>query len=164
MLKTWMFAFLLALSLGAQDTVVIFLRHAEKTRRGDAAELTVAGHRRAAALPLDLLPYRPVALFASDRRRTQQTLAPLAARLEFPLQVYERGQEAALGRRLLLLYEGQTVVVCGHSDTLGALVGALGHGPDFPEILGFDRFWVLRIPAGKGLPTLEEHRQKHRTR
>jgi len=164
MLKTWMFAFLLALSLGAQDTVVVFLRHAEKTHRGDAAELSATGRHRAAALPLDLLPYRPVALFASDRRRTQQTLAPLATRLGQPLQLYERGQEAALGRRLLLFYEGKTVIVCGHSDTLGALVGALGYAPEFPEILGFDRFWVLRIPTGKGSPSLEEHRQKHRTR
>ncbi|NTW85612.1 MAG: histidine phosphatase family protein [Holophagaceae bacterium] len=164
MLKTWMFTFLLALSLGAQDTVVIFLRHAEKTHHGDTAELSAAGRRRAAALPLDLQPYRPVALFASDLRRTQQTLEPLATRLGQPLQIYERGREAALGQRLLSLYEGQTVVVCGHSDTLGALVRALGHAPEFPEVQGFDRFWVLRIPERKGPPSLEDHRQKHRPR
>lgn len=164
MLKTLVVAFLLVLGLGAQDTVVIFLRHAEKTHRGDAAELSAAGRRRAAALPLDLLPYRPMALFASDRRRTQQTLEPLAARLGLPLQIYARGQEAALGLRLRLFYEGKTVLVCGHSDTLGDLLGALGHEADFPEIQGFDRFWVLRIPESKGPSSLEEHRQKHRSR
>ncbi len=164
MLRKLLLSFLLILGLDAQESVVVFLRHAEKTRRGDMAELSPAGHRRAAALPLDLLPYRPVALFASDRRRTQQTLAPLAARLGLPVQIYERGQEAALSQRLRLFYEGKTVIVCGHSDTLGAMVGALGHEPEFPEILGFDRYWVLRIPAGQEPPSLEEHRQKHRPR
>lgn len=163
-MRTLLWAWLLATALLAQDTVVIFLRHAEKTHRGDTAELSAAGRRRAAALPLDLQPYRPVALFASDRRRTQQALEPLATRLGQPLQIYERGQEAALGQRLLSLYEGQTVVVCGHSDTLGALVRALGHVPEFPEVQGFDRLWVLRIPELKGPPSLEAHRQKHRPR
>ncbi|MCX6547574.1 MAG: histidine phosphatase family protein [Acidobacteria bacterium] len=96
-MKRLLLAWLLAAGLLAQDAVVILLRHAEKTHRGDTAELTAAGQRRAAALPQELLPYRPVALFASDLRRSQQTLAPLSTRLGVPVQIYQRGQEATLG-------------------------------------------------------------------
>ena len=160
-MKRLLLAWLLAAGLLAQDAVVILLRHAEKTHRGDTAELTAAGQRRAAALPQELLPYRPVALFASDLRRTQQTLAPLSTRLGVPVQIYQRGQEAALGRRLRMFYEGKTVVVCGHSDTLGTLLRALGHESAFPEVQGYDRYWVLRSPQSLGRPSLEEHRQRH---
>ena len=97
-MKRLLCAFLLATKLLAQDSVAVLLRHTEKAHRGDAAELTVAGQRRAAALPL------------------------------------------------------------------GDLLRALGHEPDFPEVQGFDRFWVVRIPEGRGLPRLEEHRQMDRPR
>jgi broad specificity phosphatase PhoE len=159
-IRSLLLALILCLTLGAQDTVVVFLRHAEKAHRGDAAELSVQGRRRAASLPGDLAIYRPTALFASNLIRTQQTLAPLSKQLGLSIQVYDRGSERALGQRLLTRHAGQVVVVCGHSDTLADLVGALGHPDPFPEVSGFDRFWVLRIKPGGGTPSLEERRQR----
>ncbi len=144
--------------LSAQVTVV-FLRHAERTSKYSNAELTKAGRNRAQRLVAVLDGYRPAALFASDMVRTQRTLEPLARQLGLPLQIYERGRERVLGRVLLERFQGQTVVVCGHSDTLMNLVAALGYGESFPEIGDFDRYWVLRVPAVGSEVSLEERRQ-----
>ena len=43
------------------------------------AGLSSVGRKRAENLANELAAFRPSALYASDRRRTQQTLAPLAA-------------------------------------------------------------------------------------
>jgi broad specificity phosphatase PhoE len=149
----------LSLGLLAQDSVVVILRHAEKASKRTNAELNTAGRRRAQRLVEPLAGFQPTALFASDLRRTQQTLEPLARRLGLPLQRYTRGSEGALGRALRADYAGRTVVVCGHSDTLMDLVSALGHSEPFPEINGFDRYWVLRVAERTGTVTLEEHHQ-----
>jgi len=159
-IRTLLLAWILCLTLTAQDTVVVFLRHAEKAHRGDTAPLSAQGFRRAESLPGDLAAYKPTALFASNLIRTQQTLAPLSKHLGLPVQVYDRGSERALGQRLLARHAGQVVVVCGHSDTLADLVSALGYPEAFPEVAGFDRFWVLRVKAGGGAPSLEERRQQ----
>lgn len=159
MLRSLLLSLFLSAGLLAQETVIVLLRHAEKTHKGDTAELSVAGHRRAEQLPALLRPYNPSALFASHLRRTQQTLEPLSKALSLPVQVYVRGEERALARRLLALHPGERMVVCGHSDTLGTLIEALGYPEPFPEITGFDRFWVLRIQEGKSSVSLQEHQQ-----
>jgi len=156
MLKSLLFALCLTFSLAAEDTVVLLLRHAEKAHQGDRAELSRVGHRRAATLPSEFAAFRPMALFASNLVRTQQTLAPLAKALALPLQIYPRGDERALGRRLVNDFRGRTVLVCGHSDTLGELVAALGDPTPFPEVAGYDRYWILRVADGTGTVTLKE--------
>ena len=144
--------------LSAQVTVVL-LRHAEKSSKYNNAELTKAGQRRALQLVPVLGACAPTALFASDLVRTQRTLEPLARQVGLPLQIYGRGRERVLGRHLLERLRGQTVVVCGHSDTLMNLVAALGYAESFPEIADFDRYWVLRVPEQGGPVVLEERRQ-----
>jgi phosphohistidine phosphatase SixA len=158
MRRLFLFLLLACSSLAAQITVV-FLRHAEKTSRRTNAELTQVGRRRAQQLAGELAVFQPNVLFASNHRRTQRTLEPLAERLGLPLQVYLRGAERDLGQRLLQECAGKTVVVCGHSDTLMDLAAALGYRPSFPEVSGFDRFWVLRVAAPGGQVTLDERRQ-----
>jgi len=154
-----MLVWMLCLGLAAQGSVVIFLRHAEKSSKRTNAELSRVGQQRARRLVERLSPFRPIALFASDLRRTQQTLEPLAQHLKVPLQLYDRGKEFALGESLLVRYPGQTVVVCGHSDTLMELVKALGYMEPFPEVDGYDRFWILRVATSGGRVSLEEQRQ-----
>ena len=107
-----------------------------------------------------LIPFEPSALFASNRLRTQQTIEPLSRALSIPLQIYERGEEQALGKRILAQYSRQHVIICGHSDNLRVLVEALGHRIPFPEVTDFDRYWVLRVTEGSGTVTLQEFQQK----
>lgn len=143
----------------AQDTTLVILRHGEKHTRGAQAELNARGLQRAEALVPELAAFRPVALFASDYKRTQQTLAPLGRHLKLPVQARPRGSEEALAAELLETHAGKAVVVCTHSDLVGAWVMALGLPWSAGEIEGFDRLWIVRVKPD-GTRTLEERPQK----
>ena len=142
-------------ALLAEDTVVILVRHGEKVSEAADAELSEAGQRRAENLAILLAPRQPAALFASDRKRTQQTLAPLAKATGLVVQVRKAGEEAALAAHLLEAWKGRTTVVCGHSNTVGPLAQALGWRSAFTEPKGYDLYWVVRIKA-PGQVSLEE--------
>ena len=144
-----------ALALLAQDTVVILVRHAEKVSEAADAELSEQGHRRAEGLAALLTPRKPAALFSSDRKRTQQTLAPLAKVLGLAVQVRKAGEEAQLAAFLLKEWKGRTTVVCGHSNTVGPLAAALGFTQVFPEVKGYDRYWVVKVDA-QGKASMED--------
>ena len=71
---------LFAMGLAAQDTTVVLLRHAERQSIFDGdSPLAEVGRRRAEGLVSVLAGYHPAALYTSDLKRTQQTLAPTAA-------------------------------------------------------------------------------------
>lgn len=154
----WFLLLILAASLAAQERTVVILRHAEKLGRLDSADLSASGRRRAESLAEELAAFRPARLYASDRPRSQQTLAPLARRLGLALQVRRYGEEAALAEEILGS-EDASLVVCAHSDTIGPLARALGHTVTIPEVQAFDRLWVLRL-GPQGLLGLEERRQR----
>lgn len=141
--------------LHAQDTTVLLLRHAEKVSEAPDAELSPAGLARAEAWAERLAKLKPAALFASDRKRTQQTLAPLAARLKVPVVARPATDVQALVEEIRKQHAGRTVVVCGHSNTLAPLAKALGvPAPEWPGTV-YDRLWILRIPE-KGESSLRE--------
>ena len=148
-----------SLALAAGETLVVLLRHAEKTGKHPLAQLSAAGRRRAEALVPLLVPYRPAALYASDRKRTQQTLAPLAQHLGLTVAIRPLGAEEALAGEILAEHRGTTVVVCGHSDSLAQIASDLGFPGTFPAVDGYDRLWFVRIPVDDAPPTLEERAQ-----
>lgn len=154
----------LALSVPAAapppPTTVVILRHAEKSSSRANSSLSAAGRRRAQALAAELAPLGPAALYASDRWRTRQTLEPLSRRLGLPLLQRPLGSEEELGPEILRLHAGRTVVVCGHSDTLGTIAASLGWEGPFPVVDGFERLFVVRVPAGGEGVTLEERTQR----
>jgi phosphohistidine phosphatase SixA len=110
-----------------EPTVLFLLRHAEKaTAPPKDPPLTDTGTARARALA-DLLGDAGVThLFASEFARTQQTLAPLAEKCGKPVTVAGAADVAGLAKQLKALPAGSTVVVAGHSNTIPALVRALG--------------------------------------
>ncbi len=149
-------------SLQAQVTVVI-LRHAEKTGHATNAGLTINGQRRAEALVAELAPLKPVALFASEHRRTQLTIQPLACALGLSIQARPRWRPHAIAAEILRDFLQGTVVICGHHDTVGALAHALGYKGSLDDVYDFDLYWVLRI-GPEGFLSFEERRQKPLTR
>ncbi len=151
-------ALLLGTALAAADTVVVLVRHAEKVSEEADAELSAAGRARAERLAALLAPRQAEALFASHRRRTRQTLEPLAKRSGLPIQVRKAGEEAALAAEILARWKGRTVIVCGHSNTLGPLAAALGVREPFTEPKGYDRWWTVRIAPDR-TARIEEHEQ-----
>ena len=124
----------------ARDATVVFLvRHAEKAATpGPDPELSEAGRARAAALAEALRDAGVDAVLATQFRRTQLTAEPLAAALGVAPEVVraEGGAEAharAVADAVRARHVGRTVLVVGHSNTVPAIVGALG-GPRLEEL------------------------------
>ncbi|GLH71872.1 hypothetical protein GETHLI_03740 [Geothrix limicola] len=151
-----------ALGLGAQDTTVVLLRHAERQSLWDGdSPLAAAGRRRAQALVPLLTPFKPAALYASDLVRTQQTLAPLATALALKPQIRARDASGTLASEILREQRGHTVIVCWHHDLMKKLVrglGVKGAVPYWPLDV-YDWLWIVRVSA-KGEATLETRRQE----
>jgi phosphohistidine phosphatase SixA len=150
------------LGLAAQDTTVVLLRHAERQSIFDGdSPLAEAGQRRAEALVPLLAGFHPVALYGSDLRRTQQTLAPTAARLGLAPILRSKDGSAALAAEILRDQRGRTVVVCWHHDLMKKLVRALGvKGPvPYWSLDTYDRIWIVTIPA-QGEARLVDRKQE----
>jgi broad specificity phosphatase PhoE len=127
-------ALLLAAPAAAQQkTTVILVRHAEKAAEGGSdPALSAAGQARARALASELEDDSVDAVLVTRFVRTQQTAAPAAtARGIAPRVVPIEGAlevHAAAVRDAVKAHAGHTVLVVGHSNTVPALVAALG-GP-----------------------------------
>ena len=151
----------LAVGLGAQDTTVVLLRHAERQSLLDSNSLlSEAGLRRARDLVPLLETFRPSALYASDLERTQQTLAPVAAKLGMKPLIRSKGGSEALAAEILRDQRGHTVLVCWHHDLMAKVVRGLGVKGPVPYLSfdSYDWLWIVHIPA-KGEVTLEERTQ-----
>ncbi len=138
-------------------TFVYLVRHAEKaSERGDA-ELTEAGKRRASTLMWMLHDVQIDAVYSTNFRRTRDTAAPAAAARDLDVTIYTSNDE--LIQTLRKKHAGQTVLVCGHSNTIPRMLSELGV-PIRDEILpGYDDLFVValrwRSPDTKPQATLQ---------
>lgn len=140
-------AVLLTLLLGvgaaavAEPSQVVLVRHAEKAvEPGNDPSLSDAGRQRAEQLA-EVLRHAGVTHIVTTRwQRTQQTAAPLARQLGLTPRVLDgKPEEVATQLRQL---DG-VVLVVGHSNTVPALLAALG-GPRLPNLCE-DRFGALFV-------------------
>ena len=107
-------------------TTVILVRHAEKTTEpGKDPGLTAEGHARAAALTEMLAKGGVDKLYASEYRRTQLTLKPLAEELDLEITIIGASEPDRLVADIFSSQRGNTVVIAGHSNTLPELVRLL---------------------------------------
>ncbi len=110
---------------------VILVRHAEKVTEDPKErdpDLTPRGQERAARLAT-LLGKTPISrLFATEYKRTQQTLVPLAERAGKPVEVRAAARTSDLVRELRDAPPGSTTVVATHSNVLPMIVMELGGG------------------------------------
>jgi broad specificity phosphatase PhoE len=109
----------------AGATTVYVVRHAEKRDQSTNALLSSAGHRRAQALAEKMRKVPLVAIYATQYRRTQQTVQPTADAIGLDVQV-TRERPRRLASRILREHRGHPVLVAGHSNTLAELLIALG--------------------------------------
>jgi broad specificity phosphatase PhoE len=126
----------LFLSLGAAPvlaqapTTVILVRHAEKDvePEGDPV-LTPAGAERARILSEQLADRQVAGVIVTEYARTQLTAKPLADRLGLTPEIASaRGRDhaGAVAEIIRSRYAGRTVLVVGHSNTVPAIIAALG--------------------------------------
>jgi phosphohistidine phosphatase SixA len=143
-------------SAATAPTTVIVVRHAEKADvPGGDPPLSAAGEARSLAL-LDALRAAGVqAVVTTQLQRTRLTGAPLARELGIEPEVVPVSGDAAAHARqvaehVLARHAGRTVLVVGHSNTVPAIVAALGAEPvgAIDESVYDDLFVVVRPAEG----------------
>lgn len=107
-------------------TTVVVVRHAEKQVGGDDPELSDGGRLRAAALARSLRDVPLAAVYHSEYRRTAATVEPLCRERALTAVALPAASIDALAARLSSAHAGEVVLVCGHSNTVPALLRALG--------------------------------------
>jgi phosphohistidine phosphatase SixA len=142
----------------SDTATVVLVRHAEKDPSADAKDsnpgLGEAGRRRAAALARLLSHSGVTDLIASEYRRAQETLAPLAESTGRKVEVVPASESARCTERLSRAPSGSVSVVAGHSNTIPALIEALGgrvgdvvntaQGPQLRES-EYDRIFIVTL-------------------
>ena len=127
-LRSLLLAALAASGTAAAQKAVIVVRHAENTKD----TLTEAGRARAKRLAKMLESSGVSAVYSTDTKRTLGTATPLAAARKLPVTPYDVGDEASgvdarpFVSKLRRDHPGDVVLVVGHSNTVPALLKALG--------------------------------------
>lgn len=148
------------------STVVIFVRHADTDSAmagsDNDAPLNERGRQRAELLAdyvqnIDVVA-GPSAIYASDRRRTQETAAPLAKRLGLEVQIADHQDTEGFMADVLRENRGKIVLVVSHSNTIAPLIDELHGSKNLRpfEHDDYDRVYIVTIPRPLGkVKTLE---------
>ena len=107
---------------------IYIVRHAEKQKiEGEKnPDLTEEGHARAAALKDQLAEIKIEAVYSTDYKRTQQTVAPVATAMGLEITSYDPTQHPKDFAETLRTSEYTNILVAGHSNTVPGLLGAFG--------------------------------------
>ena len=155
MLRPLALMFFAALRLAAQQqtpTTVILVRHAEKAAvPTEDPPLTAEGQARAQALMTIARDAGVTAIITTQFVRTQATARPAAEALRItPAIVSAGGAQHAqdVARAIRQFQAGSVVLVVGHSNTIPAIVAALG-APRPPPICDseYDGLYFVTVPA-----------------
>ena len=129
-------------------TTVILVRHAEKKIEPENPDpdLSPAGVVRAQEIARMFGDAGVNAIYATQYKRTQQTVKPLAARLGVSVTVLDSKQTDELVSRIQTTHRGQTIFVAGHNNSVPAIVSVLS-GEKFPDILDneYDNLFIVTI-------------------
>jgi broad specificity phosphatase PhoE len=154
----WLLFFVaVAIAIGAYrsatTTTVVLVRHAEKERVTiDDPPLAAAGERRAERLAQMFGDVRGAgridAIYVTDARRTQQTAAPLAARLGIRPTVLPASDMDAAVSSALREHRGGRALIVGHSNTVPEMVEKLS-GVSVAPIAEdeYDNIYVVTVPT-----------------
>ena len=135
----------------AASTTIIVVRHAEKAAEPAAdPALTAAGVARAEAL-VDVVKDAGVrAIISTGFVRTRTTAAPVAARLGLVTEIVDArapDHAASVAAGVLAHHRGETVLVVGHSNTVPAIVAALGAPAPAPICdAEYDNLYIVTVP------------------
>jgi broad specificity phosphatase PhoE len=137
----------------ATTTTVVIVRHAERELVTIAdPPLSAAGVRRAERLAQMFGEVKGAgrldAIYVTDAKRTQQTAAPLAARLGLKSTVMPARDIEAVTKTVLRDHRGGRALIVGHSNTVPAIVRKLS-GMSVADIADdeFDNIYVVTVPS-----------------
>jgi phosphohistidine phosphatase SixA len=132
-------------------TVVFIVRHAETEVGADPdPSLSVDGRERAARLARMLSQAQPVrgvdAIFASEFRRTHQTVMPLSETLALPVNLVPSATWNDLAKRITREHRGEYVLVAGSTNTVPQLVKALSDTDVALREDEYDAMFIIFVP------------------
>ena len=130
MLRTIVAGLLLLLTACVTPSVIrpqpniYVMRHLHTPAGATDPDLTAEGQRYAAAVSEWFRRDPPHIIYVSSPKRSQQTAAPLAARLKLAPKIYDPKDTAALVAAVKA--ERGTILIVGHSNTVPDIVEQLG--------------------------------------
>lgn len=137
-------------------TTLILVRHAEKKIEPENKdpELSPAGELRAQEIVRMFSDAGINAIYASEYKRTQNTVKPLADKLGLTVGKVEAKKTADLVKQIRSTNVGQVVLIAGHNNTVPEIIAAFG-GPQLPIIpeSDFDNLYILTVNSA-GPPNL----------
>lgn len=129
-------------------TTVILVRHAEKKIEAgnDDPDLAPEGVERAQEVARVFGEAGVNAIYATQYKRTQQTVKPLSDRLGVPVSLLNSKQTEELVNQIQTTQRGKTIFIAGHNTTVPAIVSALS-GETFPPIPEneYDNLFIVTI-------------------
>ncbi len=156
---------LLASPLFAQNgaVTVVFVRHGDRDHGPDPDEsLNAQGQARAEELARVLGDAAVTHIFATEMKRTQQTAAPLAAKLKLKTTIVPAAEPTKLIQSLRELPPASIALVASHGDKLPDLLKELGHTikPFFK--LEYDRLYFMTMLNGRSVALTQIRFGAHR--
>lgn len=136
-------------AVSESPTTLILIRHAEKAivpAENKNPDLSVAGQARAQELARMFGDSGIAAIYATQYKRTQQTVKPLADKLGLPVTQIEANQTAELVKRIHAQNAGQVIFIAGHNNTVPEIIAAMG-GPKLSIIpeTEYDNLYILTV-------------------
>jgi broad specificity phosphatase PhoE len=129
-------------------TTIILVRHAEKNiePNNPDPDLSPQGFERAQEIARVFGETGINALYATQFKRTQQTVKPLADRVGVQAKLLQANQTDELVNQLRTTNRGQTVFIAGHNNTVPAIVSTLS-GETYPTIpeSEYDNLYIVTI-------------------
>jgi phosphohistidine phosphatase SixA len=138
---------------------VILVRHAEKKivpPENKDPELSQAGIARAQELVKMFGGSDIKVIYATQYKRTQQTVKPLAEKLGIPITQVDAKKTAELVKQIRSRNAGQVIFIAGHNNSVPEIIAALG-GPQLPIIpeAEFDNLYILTIQSDRSATLLK---------
>ncbi len=129
-------------------TTVILVRHAEKKIEPDNPDpdLTPQGVERAQLIARMFGEAGVNVIYATQYKRTQQTVQPLALRFGTPVTLLNANQTDELVSQIQTVHRGKTIFIAGHNNTVPAIVSLLS-GETYPPIPDneYDNLFIVTI-------------------
>jgi broad specificity phosphatase PhoE len=129
-------------------TTIILVRHAEKNIEpsNPDPDLSPAGQARAQELARMFSDAGIKGIYATQFKRTQQTVKPLAEKIGVSPIMVDAKNTAELVKQIRAHHNGDVVFIAGHNNTVPEIIAALG-GPQLPIIpeTEYDNLYVVTI-------------------
>ena len=136
-------------AIGQPPLTLILVRHAEKKivpPENKDPDLSPAGTARAEELVRMFGDSGIGAIYATQYKRTQQTVKPLADKLNIPVTQIDAKKTADLVKQIRAQNAGQVIFIAGHNNTVPEIIAAMG-GPQLPIIpeTEYDNLYILTV-------------------